>query len=64
MYPVQLADAAEVMLLSVLGPIVKCQWNLSTAEEAIITSVSVFFSEPVGRGCTCTPLFRLKLIKQ
>ena len=36
----QLADAMELMLLSVLGPIVKCQWDLSTAEEAIITSVS------------------------
>ena len=38
----QLADAMELMLLSVLGPIVKCQWNLSETEEAIITSVSVY----------------------
>ena len=37
---IQLADAMELMLLSVLGPAVKCQWGLSTAEEAAITSVS------------------------
>ena len=37
----QLADAIELMLLSVLGPIVKCQWNLSAAEEAAITSVII-----------------------
>ena len=36
----QLADAMELMLLSVLGPAVKCQWELTTAEEAVITSVS------------------------
>ena len=36
----QLADAMELMLLSVLGPAVKCQWELTTAEEAAITSVS------------------------
>lgn len=40
-FVVQLADAMELMLLSVLGPAVKCQWQLSTAEEAAITSVSV-----------------------
>ena len=41
----QLADAVEVMLLSVLGPVVKCQWNLSATEEAAITSVSaILFS--------------------
>lgn len=36
----QLADAMELMLLSVLAPAVKCQWSLTTAEEAGITSVS------------------------
>lgn len=30
----------ELMLLSVLGPAIKCQWELTTAEEAAITSVS------------------------
>ena len=32
----------ELMLLSVLSPAVKCQWNLSSFEEAIITSVSKY----------------------
>ena len=30
----------EVMLLAVLSPIVKCEWNLSTWQQALITSVS------------------------
>ncbi len=34
-----LADAMEFLLLSVLSPAVKCQWNLSTFEEALITSL-------------------------
>ena len=34
-----LADAMEMMILSVLSPAVKCQWSLSSTEEAIITSV-------------------------
>ena len=45
----QLADAMELMLLSVLGPAVKCQWELTTAEEAAITSVSHY--------ATSTPIF-------
>jgi MFS family permease len=42
-----LADAMELMLLSILSPAVKCQWNLSSAEEAIITSV-VFLGAMIG----------------
>ena len=38
----QLADAMELMLLSVLSPNVKCLWDLSDSEEASITSVSYF----------------------
>ena len=34
-----LADAMELMILSILSPIVKCQWNLTNVEEAMITSV-------------------------
>ena len=37
----QLADAMELMLLSVLSPAVECQWGLTRAEEATITSVSL-----------------------
>ena len=37
----QIADAVELMLLSVLSPSVKCQWGLSTAEQALITTVSI-----------------------
>lgn len=29
----------ELMLLSILSPAVKCQWDLSSGEEAAITSV-------------------------
>lgn len=42
-----LADAMELMLLSILSPAVKCQWDLSSAEEAIITSV-VFVGAMIG----------------
>lgn len=34
-----LADAMELMILSILSPAVKCQWSLSSVEEAIITSI-------------------------
>lgn len=34
-----LAESMEFLLLSVLSPAVKCQWDLSHSEEAIITSV-------------------------
>ena len=36
----QLSDAMEAMLLSVLSPILQCEWNLETWEEAFISSVS------------------------
>ena len=34
-----LAESMEFLLLSVLSPAVKCQWDLSHSEEALITSV-------------------------
>jgi MFS family permease len=34
-----LADAMELMLLSVLSPAVQCEWGLTKSEEATITSV-------------------------
>ncbi len=34
-----LADAMELMILSVLSPAVKCQWSLTGFEEALITSI-------------------------
>ena len=36
----QLADGIEVVLLSVLLPVVACQWSLENWEEAFIASVS------------------------
>ena len=42
-----LADAMELMILSILSPAVKCQWDLSSTEEAIITSV-VFVGALIG----------------
>ena len=38
----QLADAMELMLLSVLSPAVQCEWELTDDEEALITSVSEY----------------------
>ncbi len=46
----QLADAMELMLLSVLSPAVKCQWGLSTYEEAAITSVHSIYHNRVQIG--------------
>jgi hypothetical protein len=34
-----MADAMEVMLLSVLSPIVACEWNLENYQQSMITSV-------------------------
>ena len=42
-----LADAMELMILSILSPAVKCQWSLSGFEEALITSI-VFFGFFLG----------------
>ena len=33
------ADAMEIMILSILSPIVKCQWHLSSFAEASVTAV-------------------------
>ena len=41
------ADAMELMILSILSPILKCQWDLTSTEEALITSV-VFLGVMVG----------------
>ena len=44
------ADAMEVMILSILSPAVKCEWDLSGAEEAVITSL-VFAGTLFGSLC-------------
>jgi len=41
------ADAMELMILAILSPIVKCQWDLSSIEEALITSI-VFLGLMIG----------------
>ena len=33
------ADAMEMMLLSFLGPSLKCDWGLSSNEESLLTTV-------------------------
>ena len=57
-----IADAMELMILSILSPAVKCQWRLSDFEEASITSV-VFVGFLVGGlfwGVICDILGRRK----
>ena len=36
-----MADAMEMMILSILGPVLRCEWMISSLEEALITTVSV-----------------------
>ena len=58
------ADAMELMLLSILSPIVKCQWDLSNFEEAMITTV-VFFGVFLGGvfwGVLCDKIGRKKVL--
>ena len=31
----------EIMVLSILGPVLLCEWNLQTWEEALITTVTI-----------------------
>ncbi|KAA3680164.1 uncharacterized protein DEA37_0004324 [Paragonimus westermani] len=40
-HPVQAADAMEMLLLSILGPALRCQWHLSSQQIAAITTVSL-----------------------
>lgn len=35
----QAVDAMEMMLLSIIGPVLLCQWYLSSYQEAFITTV-------------------------
>ncbi|XP_064392353.1 synaptic vesicle 2-related protein-like isoform X2 [Halichondria panicea] len=55
-----LADAMELMLLSVLSPNVKCLWDLSDSEEASITSVVFvgFFFGAFVWGAVCDVIGR------
>ena len=39
-----MADAMEMMVLSIIAPYLKCKWNLTSFEEAFITTVSWFSS--------------------
>mmetsp|Transcript_29632 Transcript_29632/g.55854 ORF Transcript_29632/g.55854 Transcript_29632/m.55854 type:complete len:587 (-) Transcript_29632:289-2049(-) len=42
-----MSDALEMMLLSFLGPAVRCEWNLTAADEALVTTV-VFLGMLIG----------------
>ena len=42
-----IADAAEIILISFLSPILRCHWSLSSAEESTITTV-VFLGMLLG----------------
>ncbi|XP_072163901.1 synaptic vesicle 2-related protein-like [Diadema setosum] len=50
-----MADAMEMMILSILSPILRCEWHLSSWEEALITTVvfiGMFLSSTVW-GMIC-----------
>ena len=38
----KMADAMEMMVLSILAPILLCEWNLQKYQEAMITTVCEF----------------------
>eukprot|EP00112_Aurelia_sp_Birch-Aquarium-sp1_P025298 Seg834.4 transcript_id=Seg834.4/GoldUCD/mRNA.D3Y31 product="Synaptic vesicle 2-related protein" protein_id=Seg834.4/GoldUCD/D3Y31 len=44
-----MADGCEMMLLSILGPTLKCVWFLSSLQEALITT-TVFVGQMLGSG--------------
>lgn len=37
-FMLQMADAMEMMILSILSPALLCEWNISTIEQAMITT--------------------------
>ena len=44
-----MADAMEMMILSILGPALHCQWNISEYEQASMTTVVFLGEHPLGR---------------
>ena len=44
---VWVADAMEIMVISILGPVLMCEWSISVYEEAILTVV-VFLGFSIG----------------
>ncbi|XP_057294840.1 synaptic vesicle 2-related protein-like isoform X2 [Hydractinia symbiolongicarpus] len=42
-----MADAMEMMVLSILSPVLMCEWNLTTFKEALITTM-VFLGQGIG----------------
>jgi len=36
-----MADAMEMMILSILGPVLRCEWMILPFQEALITTVSI-----------------------
>ena len=53
----QAAVAMEILLLIILSPIVKCEWNLSTVQEASLTAVCLCVCVCV-RACVCVILLK------
>ena len=47
----QLVEALEVMILSILSAALKCEWNLSSVQEATITTVTILITWPVCFMC-------------
>ena len=43
--PTQLVEALEVMILAILSAALKCEWDLSSVEEATITMVTTCINQ-------------------
>lgn len=48
---VQMADAMEMMILSILAPQLHCEWRLLSLEVALLTSVMVLLTSAPKRAC-------------
>lgn len=40
-YLLQMADAMEMMILAILGPVSRCEWHLEPWNEALLSTVRI-----------------------
>lgn len=59
----QMADAMEMMILSILAPQLHCEWKLPSLEVALLTSVKAFQCLQSAFAWSSIKLHRLLLIR-